>query len=268
MNKRFGQNFLVSPDARKRIVDLMEIRPGESVWEIGPGIGALTREILSRGARLTAFEIDHGFIGILSELFGPTPGFSIVAGDFLKTWKAALAERGMPGLVCGNLPYNAANAFMADFADSGFFPERMVFTVQKEGAERMRARVDASNYSSFSVLCQSFYSIKAAFDVGSRCFWPVPDVTSTVIVLRPRTDAPLPRDRALYLSIVRSLFASRRKTVLNNLKATGRAPELVLEALSLCGIQPQARAETLSPEAISALADAFEKLEPAPIKAL
>ena len=168
----------------------------------------------------------------------------------------------MPGLVCGNLPYNAANAFMADFAESGFFPRRMVFTVQKEGAERMRARVGASNYSSFSVLCQSFYAIKAAFDVGSRNFWPAPDVTSSVIVLEPRPRAPSPRDRALYLSIVRALFGSRRKTVMNNLKATGRSPELILEALSRSGIAPQARAETLSPEAIAALADAMFEVEP------
>jgi 16S rRNA (adenine1518-N6/adenine1519-N6)-dimethyltransferase len=264
MSKRFGQNFLVSPEARQRIVAAIGLEPGMRVWEIGPGIGSLTALLLESGVELTAFEIDHGFIEVLSVLFGGAKGFTIVPGDFLKTWKARLASGGMPDIVCGNLPYNSANAFMGDFATAAFFPARMVFTVQREGADRMRAPVDSKSYSSFSVLCQSFYGIKRAFDLPPPCFWPEPRVSSSVIVVTPRQDPPRPADRALYLELVRSLFTSRRKTVFNNLRTSGRPVELVREALESAGIDPQVRAETLSPHDIARLSDALSLTGKAP----
>ncbi len=227
------------------------------VWEIGPGIGSLTAPLLESGAVLTAFEIDHGFIQALSALFGGREGFGIVAGDFLKTWKAALASGGMPDAVCGNLPYNAASAFMGDFAVNAFYPARMVFTVQKEGADRMRAKVDSDGYSSFSVLCQSFYAIKRLFDLPPSCFWPEPRVTSSVISVTPLADPVAPADRALYLEVVRALFASRRKTVLNNLKASGREQGLIRRALEAARVDPGVRAETLAPKDICRIADAL-----------
>lgn len=159
----------------------------------------------------------------------------------------------MPDAVCGNLPYNAAGAFMADFAEELFLPRRMVFTVQKEGAERLRARTGSSNYSSFSVLCQAVYAIKSETELGPGCFWPAPDVQSSVVSIRPRADFPPLADRPLFLKLTRALFLSRRKTVLNNLKASGLAG--YDRALEEAGIDPGARAETLSPEKIAELAN-------------
>jgi 16S rRNA (adenine1518-N6/adenine1519-N6)-dimethyltransferase len=229
------------------------VKAGQRIWEIGPGLGSLSNALLEAGAELTVFEIDRGFIGILNELFGSRPNLRIVEGDFLKTWKTELAASGMPDAVCGNLPYNAAGAFMADFAEELFQPPRMVFTVQKEGAERMRAKTGSSNYSSFSVLCQAVYAIKAETDLGPGCFWPAPDVQSSVITIKPRADFPPLADRPLFLKLTRALFLSRRKTVFNNLRAAdfpGYA-----RALEETGIDPGARAETLSPEKIADLAN-------------
>jgi 16S rRNA (adenine1518-N6/adenine1519-N6)-dimethyltransferase len=257
MQKKFGQNFLVSPSARAKIVSLVEVKAGQRIWEIGPGLGSLSSALMDSGAQLTVFEIDRGFIAILKDLFGARPGFRIVEGDFLKTWQAELAASGMPDSVCGNLPYNAAGAFMADFADCEFKPNKMVFTVQKEGAERMRAKFGSSNYSSFSVLCQSMYAIKSETELGPGCFWPAPDVTSTVISIRPRVDFPPLDDRPLFLRLTRSLFQSRRKTVQNNLKAA-KIPDYA-QALEEAGIDPGARAETLSPETIAALSNLLAK---------
>lgn len=251
MQKKFGQNFLVSPSAREKIASLLGAGEGDRVWEIGPGLGSLSSAILASGARLTAFEIDRGFIAALGEIFADRPGFRVVEGDFLKTWRTELAAAGMPDAVCGNLPYNAAGAFMADFAETEFRPRRMVFTVQKEGADRMRAKPGNENYSSFSVLCQSVYAIKSETELGPGCFWPVPEVTSSVVSVVPRSDFPALADRALFLRLTRSLFLSRRKTIQNNLKAAGLPG--YGEALEKAGIDPMARAETLSPEKIAEL---------------
>ncbi len=260
MQKKFGQNFLVSPSARQKIVSLLDAKPGDKIWEIGPGIGSLSAGILATGAQLTVFEIDHGFIAILKELFADR--IKIVEGDFLKTWKAELEASGMPDIVCGNLPYNAAGAFLADFAESEFLPTKMVFTIQKEGAERIRARVGNSNYSSFSVLCQAVYRIKAETELGAGCFWPVPDVVSSVVSLQARQSGDFPelKDRPLFLSLTRALFSSRRKTILNNLKASGLPSRAYEQALAQASIDPGARAETISPEQIAKLSNYLAEL--------
>ena len=116
MSKRFGQNFLIDRNAREKLYAALGLPPQlesesgnfkpPSIWEIGPGIGALTSVLLERGAKVCAFEIDYGFVRILNRLFGDNPRFSLVEGDFLKTWRAK-ATQDLPDLIFGNLPYNA-----------------------------------------------------------------------------------------------------------------------------------------------------------------
>ncbi|MCE1196917.1 ribosomal RNA small subunit methyltransferase A, partial [bacterium] len=140
MSKRFGQNFLVDRNARERLCAAVESASGTGeprhVWEIGPGIGSITSLLLEKGHRVTAFEIDHGFARILRDLFGDNPRFTLVEGDVLKTWEGQLAV-GLPDIVFGNLPYNVALAIVGDLLESGRVPARMVFTVQKEAAQRI-----------------------------------------------------------------------------------------------------------------------------------
>ena len=130
MQKKFGQNFLVNPKARTRIVDMLDIHEAEEIWEIGPGLGCMTREILDKKASLTAFEIDRGFISVLNEIFSPelnTGNFRIVSGDVLKTWQKEVHDK-RPVKLFGNLPYNIASTFIADTIEHGFAFERCVFT--------------------------------------------------------------------------------------------------------------------------------------------
>lgn len=255
MSKRFGQNFLVSKTARERIFAELEADPSSSVWEIGPGIGAMTALALDAGLRVTAFEIDHGFARLLRRLFADRETFSLVEGDFLKTWKTTLAEAEPPSRVFGNLPYSAANAIVASLLEEGPPIRRLVFTVQKETALRMAARPGSKDYSSFSVLCTSACRVRLAFDLGSGSFWPAPRVTSTVVVLEPRPDPVGAADRKGFSAFVRSAFSSRRKTLRNNLKA-GRVfvdDGALDEALARLGIRADARAEALTPERLSAV---------------
>jgi 16S rRNA (adenine1518-N6/adenine1519-N6)-dimethyltransferase len=255
MKKRFGQNFMVNRDSRQKIAALAGELPGRVVWEIGPGFGALTAHLLGKAARVRVFEIDHGFIRVLKCLHGGRSDFTLVEGDALKTWEAAWKEdqaQGGPAAIIGNLPYNVGSAIIADMLEAGCLAPRMVFTVQKEVAERMAAAPGDSDYSSFSIHCQARCRVSLEGTLKPGCFFPQPEVTSAVVLLEPRETA-LPIDnQALFGTLVRSMFAGRRKTLENNIKqAAGLASwghDRIRAAAADTGIDLGRRAETLSPE--------------------
>lgn len=260
--KRWGQNFLISPSARARIVGALELAPGAPVWEIGPGLGSLTHALLAAGHPLTVFEIDPGYVAFLNRTWGPAspaplPGFRTVAGDVLDTWAPeaqVLAAAGLPRpAVVGNLPYNAASAILAAFCDAGWRPPVSVFMVQKEMAQRMGAALGSKNYSAFSVAVQTHFRVKSLFSLSGGNFFPPPEVDSTVVRLEP-LPGPGPRDPARYAALVRGAFSSRRKTLRNNLAGSVTHPALrpygeerLSAAFTAAGVDLSRRAETLSP---------------------
>jgi 16S rRNA (adenine1518-N6/adenine1519-N6)-dimethyltransferase len=249
MRKKFGQNFLINPAFRRKLLESLHPEKGEGVWEIGPGLGAMTGDLLDRGCRVTAFEIDPGFIGVLRELFGGKESFFLVEGDVLKTWR----REAEADYLAGNLPYNIAAVLLGDMIEGGRFFKRMVVTVQREVARRMAAKPGSAGYSSFSVLVGSVYRVNLLMVMGGSSFYPPPRVDSQGLLLEllppeERTCSPL-----LY-PLVRGLFSSRRKTVKNNLQGfvSSRAVpgenvrSLTSAALERCGIKPEERAENLS----------------------
>lgn len=249
MQKKFGQNFLINEHIRHELVSALDIAPGALVWEVGPGLGAVTSLLLDRGARLTAFEIDRGFIQLLKTYFGAHSSFHLVEGDVLKTWYAEY-QRCAPQAFFGNLPYNIAAKLIAATIEAGCLFEQMVITVQKEVGLRMTALPGTKDYSSFSVLCRWAYNVEVIRDIAAAAFWPEPRVTSRALrFTQKKTRYPL-RDTRLFLILVRGLFAARRKTVKNNLEAllaTLKTPapnaQSLLEKASL---NPAARAESLT----------------------
>lgn len=255
--KKYGQHFLINPDVRKKLLDALEMSPGDAVWEIGPGLGAMTAGLLERGASVTAFEVDRGFSEVLRGCF--LDRFELVQGDVLKTWRSAAAPA--PYLL-GNLPYNIAAALLADFIEENRFFKRMVVTVQREVARRIMARPGSKDYSSFSVLCRSAYTISPLMVIRGTSFYPVPRVDSQGVRFDLRTDVDPRAYPALFRPLVRGLFASRRKTVGNNLRAFispymikgGDIRRIGAEALALAGIDPHERAEDLSLERFVSLA--------------
>ncbi len=252
MRKRYGQNFLVNAGSRAKVLAAAEFRAGMTAWEIGPGMGAMTKAILDAGVRLTAFEIDEGFVAILERLFGAHPAFALCPGDFLKTWRVVRDESGVPDRIFGNLPYNVAAAIVAAVIEGGATPELMVFTVQKEAARRMAAGPGTKDYSSFSVLCSSVCEVRVLFDLGAGNFWPQPRVTSSVVAMRRRNDRAPEAGTKEFSRFTRSLFATRRKTIRNNLKGAF-ADDVIRSACSSVGIDPEARAETLTVDRILSL---------------
>ena len=235
--KKFGQNFLVAEDVRRNIINLLKIPENGKIWEIGPGMGAMTSHVfekIGKSGCLSVFEIDRGFIRMLNDLYGERENFKIVEGDMIKTWKKFYSENGRPDRIFGNLPYNAASAMIASLIENDAVPERMVFTIQKEVGLRMAALPGKRDYSSFSVLCQFACDVVYEEEVRGGAFFPVPEVTSAIVSMTPHTRYDYLKDKKGFYKFLRTLFMSRRKTILNNLKAYGR--DTVLSALEEEGI--------------------------------
>jgi 16S rRNA (adenine1518-N6/adenine1519-N6)-dimethyltransferase len=264
--KKWGQNFLVNPRARQALVDALDIGTGDGVWEIGPGMGAMTALLLEKGAVVRAFEIDRGLALLLEELFG-SARFTLIRGDVLKTWEE---ETDTSPYLLGNLPYAIAALLVGKFIEKGRFFKRMVITVQKEVALRMAARPGSKDYSSISVLCSSAYTVQKLMTLKGPSFYPPPHVESAALCLTLRGD--IPGYGELFFPLVRSLFNFRRKTVANNLghflaqsctmKGTdtkaGRLSESLNAALEDCGIRAGDRAENLGQEEFFRLSRSLE----------
>ena len=265
--KRWGQNFLINRGAREKIIRQLDIQENDKVWEIGPGLGAMTKMAASYPADLTVFEIDPGYVEYLSRAMKEFPRFKIVYGDVLKTWQEEARLSGKPDKVLGNLPYNAASAIIADFVEKDMLPARLVLTVQSEMGDRMTAKSGSKNYSSFSILCQSAFDVKDCGVLNPGSFYPVPRVASRIVMLTPHGKYENMKDPVLFRQLVRDLFISRRKTIRNNLTSMAgqRFQEFEKEALFSIfeeeGISLTLRPERVPVESFVRIADRMAELK-------
>lgn len=258
MQKKFGQNFLVNGDARKKIVNSLELSPDMSVWEVGPGLGSMTGEILSCGAKLTVFEIDRGFVKMLKDFYSKeidSGNLTIIEGDVLKTWKKQCDAAGIPDRFFGNLPYNIAAAIIGDTIEQNVRFDKVVVTVQKEVAQRMTSAPGTGDYSSFSILCQWAYDVETVMDLAGGNFWPRPNVDSRAVVMTKREEFPGCENRQTFMKMQRALFVSRRKNIKNNLTQFLSDAEKADVVLRKAGIDPSLRAEAVTVEQLLQLSD-------------
>ncbi|MDC7247170.1 MAG: 16S rRNA (adenine(1518)-N(6)/adenine(1519)-N(6))-dimethyltransferase RsmA [Sphaerochaetaceae bacterium] len=263
MSRRFGQNFLLSKEIRTRIVSALELDGTEHVWEIGPGIGNITSYLIDSKADITAFEIDRGFISILRDhAFKDVENFTLIEGDFLKTWESVLAEKGTPDVICGNLPYNVGSVIIGRLLEKQVLPKKMAFTLQKEVIGRITGESDTKNWSTLSILSQVDFEVKQLFTIKAGAFYPPPNVDSAVI-LNTRRDTPLVPDekRELFFTIVHDLFSSRRKTMRNNLLhgslASSLPKEKIIDRIEQSQFDPMTRGEVYSIAQLLELTDLF-----------
>lgn len=247
MTKKFGQNFLISSPVLDKIASLADLKEGMNVWEIGPGLGALTSRLVASKANVTAFEIDHGFCRILrDQIFPDTKNFTLIEGDALKTWKTYYENNPKPDVICANLPYNVGSILIASFIENRLLPNKMVFTLQSEVVQRICSKIGDPEYSGFSVLTSVDYENKEELKIKRSCFWPSPNVDSSVVVMRKRETSLVDEDYAdLFFRNVRALFSQRRKTIKNNLKAIASSQEID-RALEKLEINSSERAERLT----------------------
>ncbi|MBN2626916.1 MAG: ribosomal RNA small subunit methyltransferase A [Spirochaetales bacterium] len=257
--KRWGQNFLINSGARERIVNLLDVKPDQLVWEIGPGLGSLTSLLMDKTSRMTLFEIDPGYCEYLQMAFDGK-GPDIVEGDVMKTWQARYAVE-EPDRLIGNLPYNAASAIISDFIENDKMAEKMLFTVQHEMGDRMKASPGSKNYSSFSILCQFGCRVIDRGVLSAGSFYPAPRVSSKIMEMIPLNRSNTVVDRELFFRLVRDMFISRRKTLKNNIAAAGSArfqhigKEKMFQAFTDEGIKLESRPERISVDEFIAVAN-------------
>jgi len=233
--KRFGQHFLHDPAVLKRIVEAVAPARGDTVVEIGPGEGALTRPLLERLDRLTAIEIDRDLAAALSQEF-PAHRLVVVVADVLEYDFASLPAGAR---IVGNLPYNISTPILFRLAQHAERVRDLHFMLQKEVVDRMVAKPSTPDYGRLSVMLQVRFAMTKLFNVGPGAFRPPPKVESAVVRLVPLPDK-LPCDEALFEKIVREAFSARRKTLRNALP-------LAKEGYERLGLDPQLRPENLSP---------------------
>jgi len=257
-DKRLGQTFLLNRLAAGRIALEAAPGPGESLLEIGPGLGALTDELLAVCRSVTAVEISSRMSRYLSEKFG-TERLHVVNSDFLKTDPVNLP--GYPFTsVAGNLPYSISSPALLRLLEPGFdLLRKAVFMLQKEVAVRVETLGGGKDYGRLSLQLWPLFSVRVLLDVGSGDFYPPPRVESRVIVLTRRTKPLVSRELfETYRKLVKNSFSSRRKIILNNLAAVfGR--EAASDYLLSAGIDSRLRAEQIAPEAFARLAMVIER---------
>lgn len=244
--KAWGQNFLRDQTVLDRIVRATAPRPGETVLELGAGLGHLTRRLADTGAKVIAVERDRELVPILEAELSDA-GVEVVAANAKTLDLGPLRAGGAPMAVVGNLPYHLTSPILFHLLDQRAHLSRLVVMVQKEVARRLAAAPGTKDYGVLSVRFQLFFEARSVFDVPPGAFLPPPRVTSTVIRL-DRREAPLadPGDEAVFRAVVKGAFGQRRKTLSNALKAARLlSPEALAEALEAAGLDPGARAETV-----------------------
>jgi 16S rRNA (adenine1518-N6/adenine1519-N6)-dimethyltransferase len=250
--KRFGQHFLHDRGIIQRILAALDPRPGDTIVEIGPGLGALTRPLLEHCSPLHVVELDRDLAARLRAEF-PPERLVVHEADALKFDFCALAAAGKRLRIIGNLPYNISTPLLFHLLDQEACVSDMLFMLQKEVVERMAAATGSKDYGRLSVMIQWRLRVEKLFDVRPGAFTPPPKVDSAVVRLTPHAVSPVAVDDGeIFARVVRAAFSQRRKTLRNTLKGL-----LPAEDMQRLGIDPMRRAETLSLAEFVRLANAL-----------
>jgi len=275
--QRLGQHFLKNKNVAVKISDTLALRVGDTIFEIGPGHGELTEQLkLSTGGgsamggkiknmKIVSIEKDGGLCGVLKKRFKGDEEIEIICGDALTQLPLLIQKyqniKTSKYKLVGNIPYYITGHLLRIISELKNKPERAVFMVQKEVAERIVAQPPKMNRLAASV--QFWAEPKIIATVLRNDFRPAPDVDSAIIFLFKK-DAPAPCNTDDYYAAVRVIFSQPRKTVLNNIlngidmkKGGNHAKEKIVAILENIGIDPKYRPQNLSVQNIMAITKAF-----------
>lgn len=248
--KRFGQNFLHDQAIIARIIASIHPQEDDRLVEIGPGRGAITLPLLQRAGRLDVVELDRDLVGPLQAQCAGVGELAVHNVDALKFDFCTLATSG-PLRIVGNLPYNISTPLLFHLLAQHSCIQDMHFMLQKEVVERMAAAPDNGQYGRLSVMLQYRCEVYHLFNIGPGAFTPAPRVESSFVRLVPHTSPPVRvNDESVFAQLVRQAFSQRRKTLRNTLRDM-----LEEESIRELGIDPAARAETLTLGDFAALAN-------------
>ena len=252
-NKSWGQNFIFDLNLTRKIARAANLSSNETIFEIGPGPGGLTRALFIEGAgKIIAIERDKRAITALSELVDICNGkLELISDDALKV---PINQIGiLPRRVIANLPYNIATRLLLNWLVTPNAFKAITVMVQKEVAMRICAKPGSSNYGRLSIIMQWLACPKMLFDIPASAFHPKPKVTSTLLEIIPRAQPLFPAKRQILEKITAQAFGQRRKMLRSSLKKVG-GDDLLLAT----NIDPTLRPENLSIEDFCRLAQAYE----------
>lgn len=240
--KSLGQNFLKDKNIIQKISESIKPSKDDLIIEIGPGAGALTRELIKKDCDVVCFEIDERLKEYLYKI--EADNLKIVFADFLKVNinDYINVKKYKNIFFVGNLPYYITTAIINKIVEESN-PYEITIMIQKEVAERFMANNHTKQYGSISVFLQYNFDIKKVCNVSKQCFEPIPKVDSEVICLHKHKSVVASNEDFFY-QLVKDSFAQKRKTLKNNLKKYGI--ENIDKALSTLKKEPNVRAEELS----------------------
>lgn len=244
-SRGLGQNFLSDDRVLARIVEAASVGLGDTVLEIGPGLGSLTRHLARSANQVVAVELDRKLIPLLEQTLASHPNITVVCGDILEV---NMRDLGLPPgyLVVANIPYYITSAVIRHLLEGEIRPARVALTVQMEVAQRMCAGTGDMNLLALSV--QVYGSPRVMSRIPAGAFYPSPKIDSAVvrIDLYPQPLVP-ENDLARFFQLCKAGFSQKRKTLRNSLSAGLRLPATSVEnLLTAAAIDPTRRAETLS----------------------
>lgn len=257
-----GQHFLVNRRVLDRILSAAGIEPGETVLEVGAGVGTLTAALARAGARVIAVEVDGRFIKVLQEVCAPYPSVRVVHADAMALAPEMLPDA--PEKVVANLPYSIASPLLINLLEAGI-GRRFVVMVQHEVAGRIVAPPGSKSYGLLSVAVQARAAAAVVARVPPSAFFPPPEVSSAIVRLEVREEPAVPRHlMPALMAVVRAAFGQRRKMLRSALQCVRGHTLPADEVESLCraaGVDPRRRGESLSIHEFSRLARAFSDRE-------
>ena len=245
--KGLGQNFLADDAVLMRVIDAAEIEPEDTVLEVGPGLGTLTRLLAERAQRVVAVELDARLVQILEDILAPYENIELVSGDILEVKLSDhFSTRGYK--VVANIPYYITSALLRHLLEAEHPPGRLALTVQKEVAERICA--PTGNLSLLALSVQVYGNPKIAARIPAGAFYPVPKVDSAVVRVDLFPEPAIPENQLnTFFRLIKAGFSQKRKTLKNALSAGMQWDKMATEDILLeAGIDPKRRAQTLSLE--------------------
>ena len=269
--RRLGQSFLVDQQALRRIVNALDLNPKDIVFEIGPGLGALTGFLLNKVKKVLAIELDEKLHHFLKERFRNRDNLFLLNEDILKTnievfLKNLYAEIQSPAAVkvVGNLPYRISSQVLFKFLECPVHPERMVLAFQWEVAERLTASPNSKDYGALTLITQFYADVKRVFRIKKASFYPEPEVDTGIVAFHFRSlDLGLrPGSAKALFEIIKLGFAQRRKTFKNALTNSGTFPYTekdIEKALARCNLDLKIRAENLTLSDFAKILKALEE---------
>lgn len=258
-SKSLGQNFLINPSVCPRMAEYSGADSGVGVIEIGPGIGVLTRELCSLADKVVAVELDKRLLPVLDETLEEFSNVKVVNADVLELDLNALIAREFPGMevaVCANLPYYITSPVIMKLLEDRLPVKAITVMVQKEAARRICAKVGTRESGALTVAVNYYSEPELLFGVSAGSFMPSPKVDSAVIRLNVRENPAVTAGPDKFFRVVKAAFSQRRKVISNSLSSgLGIGKEEAAALLERAGVKPNARAEQLSMEEFSKIAD-------------